>query len=141
MKRIIAIIFAVTLILVINKKIEASVVITKLPTLEEGVELLGEYTITAYCPCEKCCGIWAKKPNEIKRGASGDELVAGVSVASPIDFGTNIEIVGIGKYTVHDRTANWIVDRYNSKIIDIYFNTHEEVINFKKKALVYKIAE
>ena len=36
---------------------------------------LGEYRITAYCACEKCCGEWAKnRPGGIVVGAAGIEL-------------------------------------------------------------------
>ena len=44
---------------------------------------IGEYTITAYCPCYKCCGKYAlNRPNGIVTGAAGIELKEGVSVAS-----------------------------------------------------------
>lgn len=95
---------------------------------------LGEYTITAYCSCEKCCGIWAKnRPDGIVYGASGIELESNLSIAAPgFEFGTSIYIDGL-EYVVHDRTANWIVDKYESKIIDIYFDNHQEALNFGKQ--------
>lgn len=91
------------------------------------------FRVTAYCPCEKCCGKWAlnrpkdKNGNPIARGASGTVLIPKVSVASPLPFGTEIELEGVGTVVVHDRTAQWVVDKYGDTIIDLYFETHEEV--------------
>lgn len=94
---------------------------------------IGEYTITAYCPCNICCGEWSQdRPNGIVYGASGEELQEGVSVASPLPFGTVIEIEGIGERVVQDRTADYIAEKYNNKVIDIYFNSHEAAEKFGK---------
>lgn len=102
--------------------------------------LLGEYRITAYCSCEKCCGSWAKdRPGGIIKGAAGIELTPGVSVASPLPFGTELYITGYGEVIVQDRTASWVVEKYNGEIIDIYFDNHEEALNFGVKyANVYQ---
>lgn len=102
---------------------------------------LGNYRITAYCACKKCCGVWAEnRPNGIVKGAMGVELTPGYSVASPLAFGTKLYIEGYGDVVVQDRTASWVVDKYNGEIIDIYFNSHEEALNFGVRyADVYKI--
>ena len=99
---------------------------------------LGTYTITAYCPCEKCCGKWARdRPGGIVRGAAGIELTPGVSVASPLPLGTEI-FLNNHRYTVQDRTAEWIEDRYDGKIVDIYFTDHEEALKFgRQQAEIY----
>lgn len=96
---------------------------------------LGEYTVTAYCSCEKCCGKWAKnRKNNIICGASGAELKSGYSVASnSFKFGTVLKIEGFGNVEVQDRTSEHINDRYGGKIIDIYFDTHEEALEFGKQ--------
>ena len=94
------------------------------------------YRVTAYCPCERCCGKWAKnRPHDengepIVYGASGEVLVSGVSCASPITFGTQIELDGIGIVVVQDRTATWVVDKYGDNIIDIYMTDHEAAKEF-----------
>lgn len=99
---------------------------------------LGEYTVTAYCSCEKCCGKWSlNRPkdssgNDIVIGSSGAQLVNGYSVASPLPFGTKIYIDN-QEYVVHDRTAEWVAEKYNDKIIDIYFSTHEDAVAFGKQ--------
>lgn len=95
---------------------------------------LGEYRITAYCACEKCCGEWAKnRPGGIVVGAAGIELVAGVSCASPLPFGTVVEVEGLGTYIVQDRTASWVAEKYDNKVIDIYFDSHEVACEFGLK--------
>lgn len=108
---------------------------------EEDKELLGNFRITAYCSCKKCCGKWAdNRPNGIVYGASGAELVAGVSVASPLPFGTEIYIDGLGEYVVQDRLAQWVVEKYGENLIDVYFDNHEEACKFGRKYLdVYEI--
>lgn len=79
---------------------------------------LGEYRISAYCPCEKCC----LKSDGIT--ASGTQATAGRTAAmNGVPFGTKIVIDG-HEYTVEDRGGG-----LGSKIIDIYFNTHEEALN------------
>ena len=94
--------------------------------------LHGSCRITAYCPCELCCGEWAKdRPtdadgNPIVYGASGKELTPGVSVACSLPYGTKLEIDGLpGTYIVEDRTAEWIQDKYNGMTVDIYMDSHE----------------
>lgn len=102
---------------------------------------LGNYRITAYCACKKCCGVWAEdRPNGIVKGAAGIELSPGYSAASPLAFGTKLYIEGYGNVIVQDRTASWVVDKYNGEIVDIYFDSHEEALNFGVKyADVYKV--
>ena len=79
---------------------------------------LGEYRISAYCPCEKCC----LKSDGIT--ASGTQATAGRTAAmNGVPFGTKIVIDG-HEYTIEDRGGG-----LGSKIIDIYFDTHEEALN------------
>lgn len=94
--------------------------------------LHGSCRITAYCPCEICCGEWAKdrptdaEGNPIVYGASGKVLTPGVSVACSLPYGTEIKIDGLpGTYIVEDRTAEWIQDKYNGMTVDIYMDSHE----------------
>lgn len=111
------------------------------PPIVEEVEEIEEieniiYRVTAYCACEKCCGKWAlNRPldehgNPIVYGAAGEVLTSGVSVASPLPFGTQIELDGYGIVVVQDRTAKWVVEKYGENIIDIYFDSHEEAWNW-----------
>lgn len=102
---------------------EPDIVVTKeesAPTQssERTLVSLGEYRISAYCPCEKCC----LKSDGIT--ASGTQATAGRTAAmNGVPFGTKIVIDG-HEYTVEDRGGG-----LGSKIIDIYFDTHEEALN------------
>lgn len=95
----------------------------------QQITYLGEYTVTGYCSCEKCCGRWAKnRPGGKVYGAAGVELTPGVSVAGWLPLGSRIMIDG-REYIVQDRTAKWVRDKYDSKIIDIYCADHETAWN------------
>ena len=90
------------------------------------------YVATGYCPCAKCCG----KNTGIT--ASGAKAQAGVTVAMPsrFKFGTKIEIKGMGKYIVQDRGG-----AIKGNKIDIYFNTHQEALNFGRRTVYLKILQ
>ena len=97
---------------------------------EPQLTSLGTYTITAYCSCEICCGDYAKnRPGGKVYGAAGVELTPGVSVAGWLPLGTRIMIDG-HEYIVQDRTAKWVREKYDGKIIDIYFDDHAEALSW-----------
>lgn len=99
--------------------------------LEPESVYLGKCKVMAYCACEICCGKWAKnRPDGIVYGASGEELVAGVSCASPLPFGTVLEIDGVGTYIVQDRLPAWVVDNYGENLVDIYLDDHQAALEF-----------
>lgn len=102
---------------------------------------LGTYRITAYCSCEKCCGEWANNRTDgIVKGAAGVELTPGISVACSLPFGTKLYIEGYGEVVVQDRIAEWVTEKYDDKVIDVYFNDHSEALEFGVKNLsVYQI--
>lgn len=84
-----------------------------------------EYVITAYCPCISCCG----KTNGIT--ASGVKAVQGVTVAADtnkLPFGTKIYIDGVGERIVQD-----IGGAIKGNRIDVYFDTHQEALNFGRQ--------
>jgi hypothetical protein len=110
---------------------------------EPSPVLLGTYRVTAYCSCEICCGEWAKnRPNGIVYGAAGVELIEGVSCASPLPFGTVIEVEGLGEYTVQDRIASWVIEKYGENQIDIYFSDHDSAKAFGVQYLnVYEMED
>ena len=98
------------------------------------------YTVTAYCSCSKCCGVWATKRGDGPViGAYGVELTPWYSVAAPLPYGTKLKIDGM-TYEVQDTTASWIVDRYAGRIIDIYMgDSHEEAKAWGKVELEVEI--
>jgi 3D (Asp-Asp-Asp) domain-containing protein len=97
---------------------------------------LGEYKLTAYCSCEKCCGYWATvrpvdgEGNPIVYTSDGSVAKHGVTVAADTDilpFGTVLVIDG-NEYTVQDRGS-----AVKGKHIDIYFDSHEAAKEFGVK--------
>ena len=79
---------------------------------------LGNFKLTAYCNCSTCCGKWAGGAT-----ASGTTPTADRTVAmGDIPFGTQLVING-HVYTVEDRGTPY-------GHVDIYFNSHEEALQF-----------
>lgn len=83
---------------------------------------------TAYCSCQKCCGIWAEnRENGIVYTASGAIAQAGRTIAvdtSVIPFGSIVLIDGI-EYVAEDTGSAIVGNR-----IDIYFEDHEKALLF-----------
>lgn len=109
--------------------------VEELAEIEVEPELvsLGEFKLTAYCSCKKCCGKWAEcRPldedgNEIVIGASGEVLTAGHSIAVDpklIPYGTTVVING-KEYVAQDCGGSIKNNR-----IDVYFNDHAEALEF-----------
>jgi 3D (Asp-Asp-Asp) domain-containing protein len=89
-----------------------------------------EMTITAYCPCQKCCGLHATG-----RTASG-KVAKGKMIAAPKDvpFGTQIFVPGYGWGTVEDRGRAIKGNR-----LDVLFPTHKEALQWGRQTLTVKI--
>lgn len=97
---------------------------------------LGEYKLTSYCACEKCCGYWATiRPtdadgNPIVYTASGAVARQGVTVAADTDilpYGT-VLLIGGEEFIVQDCGGG-----VNGKHIDIYFEDHQAAVAFGVK--------
>lgn len=89
---------------------------------------LGTFKLTAYCSCSKCCG----KSDGIT--ASGTKAKASRTVATDksIPFGTELYING-NTYIVEDRGVT-------GNVVDIFFDSHEEALNFGVKyAKVFEV--
>ena len=83
---------------------------------------LGEFRITAYCPCEKCCGAWADGIT-----ASGTVATEGRTIAvdpDVIPLGSIVEINGI-QYIAEDTGGSIKENR-----IDIFFNSHDDALEW-----------
>ncbi len=89
---------------------------------ESGLVYLGNFRITAYCHCTRCCGIWGHDdPNYPATGQSGMQLVPGYTVAvdpAQIPFGTRLMIDG-KEYVAADSGVP-------AFCIDVYYQTHEQ---------------
>lgn len=89
-----------------------------------------KFIATGYCPCSKCCG----KNTGIT--AMGTKARANHTVAMPkgYNFGTQIQIKGMGTYTVEDRGG-----AIKGNKIDIFFNTHQEALDFGRRTVYLKV--
>lgn len=110
--------------------------------LKQEWKSLGEFKITAYCSCRKCCGVWAKnRPldengKEIVYTASGERAEAGKTIAvdtSVIPFGTEVKI-GDTVYTAQDTGS-----AVKGNVIDIYFDSHEDAVKHGAKYLEVEV--
>lgn len=103
-----------------------------------------EYEATAYCSCEKCCNVWAKKgvnKNGERIFASGKKLYfGGVATDKRLAFGTNIEtrlaIEGVTAYKVEDRGG-----AINGQKIDFWFPSHQEALNFGRRKIWLRVLD
>ena len=102
----------------------------KIKTLKREFEEIGTFTLTAYCACPKCCG------NSKGITASGTHCQEGRTVAVDpklIPYGTTLKI------NDHIYVAEDCGSAIKGKHIDIYFEDHQEALDFgKQKATVYQ---
>ena len=114
-----------------------------------NVKSLGEFKLTAYCPCTKCCGKWGSdrptndKGETLVKTASGAYAYANHTIAvdpKVIPYGTVVIIERNGvfyKYVAEDCGGS-----IKNKRIDVYHNTHSEAYDFGVKyGNVYIIIE
>lgn len=99
-------------------------------------EYVGEFVLTAYCPCPICCGAYSNMTNPTT--ASGTTATAGRTIAasSAYAFGTQFVING-QIYTVEDRGS-----AINGNRIDIFFDSHDAALAFgRQTASVYRVVQ
>lgn len=84
---------------------------------------LGVFTVTAYCSCARCCGVWAsRRPGGIVYTASGTVAQEGRTVAvdpNVIPYGTVLWIAG------HRYVAEDCGGAIKGNRIDVYFSSHD----------------
>lgn len=94
---------------------------------------LGEFKLTAYCPCSKCCDNWGEnRPvdedgKQIVYTANQSIAQEGITIAADISvlpYNTRVIIDG-HEYIVQDRGGAIKGNR-----IDVYFESHQEALNF-----------
>ena len=91
------------------------------------------FTVTAYCPCEKCCGAYANGYT-----ATGAKATQGVTVAADPDvlpMGTEIELDG-HTYTVQDTGGAIAGNR-----LDLYFDSHEDALRWGVREKIVRWSE
>lgn len=103
------------------------------PEPTESLVSIGDFRLTAYCPCEVCCGEWAhSRPtdaqgNEIVYTATGDVAEEGKTIAvdpDVIPYGTEV-IIGGNTYIAADCGGS-----INQNRIDVYMEDHAEALAF-----------
>jgi len=86
--------------------------------------------VTAYCPCEKCCGTHADGVT-----ASGYRIRAGDKFcASPLPFLSLLEIEGYGTVPVLDRGG-----AIKERCVDVFFSTHQEALEWGVRHINVKV--
>lgn len=89
---------------------------------EPEPESLGEFKLTAYCPCAKCCGEWADGITY-----TGTIATAGRTIAvdpAVIPLGSTVRING------QDYIAEDIGGAIKENRVDVFFDTHQEALQF-----------
>ncbi len=98
-------------------------------------EPMGEFKLTAYCPCAKCCGKWA---NGIT--ATGTTATEGRTIAVDprvIPYGSTVTLY-YEDGTVHTYTAEDCGGAIKENRIDVFFDSHEAARAFGvQSAMVY----
>lgn len=85
----------------------------------------GVFSTTAYCKCEKCCGVWSDSPTK-----SGTVPQEGRTIAvdpDVIPLGTQV-IIDCKVYTAEDTGS-----AVKGNVIDIYFDNHEETEEYGRQ--------
>lgn len=92
------------------------------------------FTAYAYCPCEKCCGVWAQYGTT----KSGTNPQQGRTVAvdpDVIPLGTQLWIDGKGPYVAED-TGSGIKGR----TLDMFFDSHEDALSWGRQTVTVEIS-
>lgn len=94
------------------------------PEAEEPSIYAGEFTITAYCPCRKCCGVWSDGLT-----ATGVPAVDGVVAVDP-------EVIPLGSTVVIDGQEYLAADTgsgVKGLHVDVCTDSHEAAMAFGKR--------
>jgi len=102
------------------------------PAVQVGYPKTITAEVTAYCPCEKCCGKFADGTTASGRVIfKGDKFCA---ADKSIPFGTMITIPDYGTVPVLDRGGAITGSR-----IDVFFPDHQQALNWGRRKMTVKI--
>lgn len=88
---------------------------------EPEYEYMGEFTVTAYCPCEKCCGPWA------------DGITAMGTTAEPGVIAVDKNVIPLGSMVLIDGQEYRAEDTggaIRGNRIDIYCESHNTALEY-----------
>lgn len=103
---------------------ENEIVVTENPIEKK---YLGDFNLTAYCPCEICCEQWGGSPVG-KTTSIGVGAYNGITFAvdpKVIPYGTALYIEGVGVGIATDCGG-----AIKGHRIDIYYSNHQDALNF-----------
>ena len=103
-------------------------IVTDCPKVQDAYRIeLREVELTAYCPCEICCGEYA---DGVTASGVSVDYNGGRILAAPASFpfGTLIYVEGEGMLEVQDRGGSIQGNR-----LDVFKRTHEEALEFGRK--------
>ena len=109
----------------------ATLLLFLLPTQVKAEEVIdmGEFRLTAYCPCKICSDHWGRQTYSGKQATANHTVAADLSY---FNIGDKITINGV-EFVVED-----IGGKVKGETIDIFFDTHEEVEAFNDgKGIAY----
>ena len=99
--------------------------------------------VTGYCPCEKCCGKWAKVPMSRRKTASGkllkDLIASGTKFCAAdksVKFGTVFYVPGYGRCSVEDRGG-----AIKGGKLDLFFLKHSDARAWGRRIIDCKRVE
>lgn len=94
--------------------------------------------VTAYCPCEKCCGKYAD--GFTSTGKNAKKTIGVAADPKLLPYGTRLNIPGLGVLSVDD-TGGAMRQSAKKGIyhIDIRFPNHQEALNWGVKNLSVEI--
>ena len=132
---VILIIIILAIFCFVTRKSSPSVAleINSFSSIEPSGAIYKQMEVTAYCPCEICCGEFT---DEITASGVDVNDFYGLLIAAPPEysFGTVMDIPGYGIATVQDRGGAIQGNR-----LDVYFSTHQEALNWGRQKLKVKI--
>ena len=96
---------------------------------------LGEYTLTAYCACSRCCGVWANGYTATSTWATEGRTIAVDPKVIP--YGSRVLLIWPDG-TQHSYIAEDCGGGVNGNHIDVFFNDHQAARVFGvQSAMVY----
>jgi len=77
--------------------------------------------VYAYCPCERCCGLWADGKTSW-RGRDAFKPGLAVPDKGPVRFGDRVYVPGYGEIVADDRSG--------SDVFEVRFPEHQTALNW-----------